>query len=339
MKKNVVMTVAAGRPLHEVLQLCLAARRSPMLMGGTGVGKSAILQAYAQKHKIGFISRDLSLMEPPDLVGMPKLDGDRTRFLSPAFLPREGKGLFVLEEINRAPEYMRAPCLMLLTDRSLNDYRLPEGWLPVAAINPAEDGYEAAELDPAMLSRFVLINVVPDRDEWLFWARENHVHSLVLAYVASDLSVFDSPLSNPRSWTYVSDLLHADDTLKTDSSLLRAAVAGCVGIERATAFMRFCKGSVLPLGAKQIFSSYASCRKSVLDWVKEGKLDLVDSTLLNVEKQLQSSGEFHATQADAKAWKNLGRFLADLPGDLRTRAEQFFQEHKYRLPPKPRRAA
>jgi len=125
-------------------------------------------------------------MDPPDLTGMPKLEEGCTRFFPPAFLPTEGKGLLVLEELNRAPVFMRAPCLMLLTARSLNDYKLPPGWLPVATINPPEDGYEAEELDAACLTRFTQINVVPDRDEWIRWAQENDVDADVINYVSSD---------------------------------------------------------------------------------------------------------------------------------------------------------
>src|SRR5262245_18046901 len=174
--KHVSYTVAAGRPLVQLLRLCWKARRPVLLKGGTGVGKSELLRQFADAEGVGFVCRDLSLMEPPDLVGLPQLTGGRTHFLPPAFLPSEGEGVFVLEEVNRAPEYMRAPCLQLLTDRSLNDYKLPDGWLPVAAINPAEDGYDAAELDPALLARFVQVAVVPDRGEWLVWAKDNGVH-------------------------------------------------------------------------------------------------------------------------------------------------------------------
>jgi MoxR-like ATPase len=121
-------------------------------------------------------------MEPPDLVGLPKLDGSVTRFLPPSFLPTGGKGLLVFEELNRCPTYMRAPCLQLLTARTLNDYELPAGWLPVAAINPPDQGYEAEELDPALRSRFVQAVVEPDREEWLAWARTVGTHAAVLAY-------------------------------------------------------------------------------------------------------------------------------------------------------------
>ena len=38
-------------------------------------------------------------------------------------------------------------------------------------------------------------------------------------------------------------------------------------------------------------------------------------------------------RAGKQAWRNLGRFLADLPGDLRRSAEEFFGKWNYALPP------
>jgi MoxR-like ATPase len=94
-----------------------------------GVGKSELIETAAEEIGIKAIVRDLSLMEPPDLVGLPRAAGKTTVFLPPKFLPTRGKGFLVFEELNRCEPYMRAPCLQLLTARKLNDYDLPEGWL------------------------------------------------------------------------------------------------------------------------------------------------------------------------------------------------------------------
>jgi hypothetical protein len=60
----------------------------------------------------------------------------------------------VFEELNRASELTRTPCLQLCTARRLNDYVLPQGWVPMAAINPRRDGYYVDELDaPLTLTR------------------------------------------------------------------------------------------------------------------------------------------------------------------------------------------
>ena len=44
----------------------------------------------------------LSLLEPPDLVGLPIIEEGRTRYALPRFLPRVGQGILMLEELNRA---------------------------------------------------------------------------------------------------------------------------------------------------------------------------------------------------------------------------------------------
>src|SRR5215831_11393904 len=104
--RKLVLAVEVGPPLMDCLDWCYRAQRSPMLEGHTGLGKSDILKQFAVAKGIGYICRDLSLMEPPDLVGMPKVDHEWTQFLPPKFLPMKGKGIFVMEEINRAPAYM-----------------------------------------------------------------------------------------------------------------------------------------------------------------------------------------------------------------------------------------
>jgi len=167
-----MLTVKAGRQLIELIKLCYHANRPPLLIGKHGIGKSELFAQAAIDLGIGYCCRDLSLMEPPDLVGLPKLEGTTTRYLPPAFLPVEGEGVLVFEELNRCAPYMRAPCLQLLTARCLNDYQLPPGWLPCAAINPSDDGnYDVQELDAALLSRFTRVFVIADREVRPTYAR------------------------------------------------------------------------------------------------------------------------------------------------------------------------
>ena len=102
-------TAKAGRPAIEMIKLCYAANRPLMFIGLHGIGKSDLLEQAAAEMGIKFISRDLSLMEPPDLIGLPKMNGKTTKYLPPAFLPTSGKGLLAFEELNRCEKYMRAP--------------------------------------------------------------------------------------------------------------------------------------------------------------------------------------------------------------------------------------
>jgi MoxR-like ATPase len=333
-KTATVITVPVGRPLVSALNAVFAANLVPLVAGPTGVGKTETFEEVARASGWKYLARDLSLLEPPDLVGLPAPDGKVTKYLPPAFLPTEknGKGLLVLDEVNRAPAYMRAPCLQFVLNRSLNDYRLPDGWRLAVAINPAEDGYDVDELDPALEARFVRINVVASPDEWLVWARQNDIDPRVIDYVASDLAVFDGQASNPRAWTFVSRLMRAADELNTPPSILQAVVGGCVGQERAAAFLRYSQDQVKPFSAEEVLSAYKRVRPTVRAWVADGKLDLVEGTLLNVQKRLQSRTGYSEVRSDEEAWKNVGRLLGDLPGDLLATGKAFFEDHDYDQP-------
>lgn len=329
-----MLTIKVGRPLIEQVKLSYEANLPLLLIGRHGVGKSESLKAAAAELGIDFLCRDLSLMEPPDLIGLPDTDKEVTRFRPPSFLPHDGKGLFVFEELNRCEKHMRSPCLQLLTDRSLNDYRLPAGWLPMACINPASDdeGYDVDELDPALLSRFVQVQVEPDIKEWLAWASDNGVHHAVVDYVMADRTVFDSAVSNPRAWKYVSDVVHAATASQATKEALRAAVLGLVGDKRGTVFLRTLKDKVRSLSAEQVLRSYASHRSQLQDMVRHGQLDLVKAALLSVEKHLQAKPNYELVRRSQKQRSNLGHFLDDLPGDLRQEAQRFFKERNYDQP-------
>lgn len=327
-------TIKAGRPTTEFLKLCYLANRPPLLSGPHGIGKSELLEQAAKELGIKFVSCDLSLMEPPDLIGLPKVSGSITQYAPPVFLPRNGKGLLLFEELNRCERYMRAPCLQLLTARRLNEYSLPQGWLPAAAINPADKDYEVFDIDPALASRFAQVALMPDQKEWLAWARWSDVHPAVLKYVEGDPKVFSKPESNPRAWKHVSDVLSAAEQNGTDARTLRAAVVGIVGEKRGTVFLRTLNRIEHPLKAEEILTSYAQHRTRIQRCIKDGKLDLVKTSLLSILKYLQPRRDYESARRSRKQWRNLSVFLYDLPGDLREEAREFFKDCRYAFPRK-----
>jgi hypothetical protein len=326
--------IKAGQPVIDLVTLCYRANRPVMLCGSHGIGKSELLERAAAELGIGYICRDLSLMEPPDLLGLPQVQGGTTIYSPPNFLPVEGKGLLVFEELNRCERYMRAPCLQLLTARTLNDYRLPAGWLPVAAINPFESdaNYEVSELDPALTSRFVQVSIEPDVSEWLGWAEQNRIHPDVVLYAQTDTTIFDSPQSNPRAWEYVSNLLLASESNPPPAGTLEAAVAGVVGEVRCETFMRQRAKREAAIDAKGIFGRYSKHRPGITQAIKNGRLDLVRATIRSLQTYLQVESDFRLIRQNRRYWANLRKFCGDLPGDLRESFKTFFSERQYDFP-------
>ena len=326
------MKLAAGVAVTNLVQLAYESDKAVLLEGPHGCGKSSLFEEAASLLGIEIIVRDLSLMEPPDLVGIPEVANDVTRYAPPSFLPREGRGIIVFEELNRCPRYMRSSCLELLTLRRLNDYVLPSGWVPMAAINPAADGYlDAEELDVALVSRFLHVQVEPDTEQWAGWARANGVHGDIVSFVEQSPGVFESGASNPRSWTYASDVLHAWETngFKDDHELLAAALAGTLGDNWALAFLRFFQNAAKPLTASEIVNEYPSHRAMLNRWVSETQLDLVAATLNSTKKYLQRQRNYEKVVGNAREKANVEQFLGDLPAELKRQVDKWLEDRGF----------
>ncbi len=201
------VAVPIGAAVLEVIELAYRARRPVLLEGPTGIGKSQIVSEFARTSGLECVVLDLSLLEPPDLVGLPYIEAGRTHYASPAELPTSGRGVLMLEELNRAEIPVMQPALQLLSARRLHGYELPEGWICVAAVNPEDGDYQVHHLDPALRSRFLQLSVCADRDAWLAWAARLDVHPVVARIVRAHEDAFEA--TSPRSWTNASDILHA----------------------------------------------------------------------------------------------------------------------------------
>ena len=133
------------------------------------------------------------------------IDDGRTTYALPQILPREGAGILMLEELNRAERYIQQPALQLLTARRLHEYELPPGWVCFAAVNPETADYQVTPLDRALRARFLTIAVRADRSAWLAWAQTHGVHPAVVALAQAHERILDDV--PPRTWTYAAEIL------------------------------------------------------------------------------------------------------------------------------------
>lgn len=311
------MKVRSGQAVIDAIKLAYAAGKPVLLEGRHGVGKSQLIEQAADELGISCITRDLSLMEPTDLIGLPVQVNGRTKYSPPSFLPDSGKGLLVFEELNRSEKYMMAPCLQLLTARTLNDYCLPKGWLCVAAINPASDGYDTSQLDPALLSRFVRIEVIPCVKSWIAWGTDSGIHASVLKFVSMTPDIFAASESNPRSWAYVSDVLKAYQSIGLeDENLLVVTLAGVIGDSLATAFVQSSLREEESIPADSILRDYEKVQTTIRQWVKGKRMDLLNSTVHGVMVALQNVDTAASVASEATLGQNLGLFIEDIPADL-----------------------
>lgn len=313
--------IPVGPRLEAVLELAYRARRPVLLEGPTGIGKSEIVKKLADRLGMAHIVLDLSLLEPPDLVGLPVIENGRTRYALPEILPREGSGILMLEELNRAERYIQQPALQLLSARRLHGYELPPGYACFAAINPESEGYHVTPLDKALRARFLNLPVRAERTSWLAWAQMNGVHPGIIAVAQAHERVLDDV--PPRTWTYVSHLLRALTPREVENvGLLRDSLGGYLPPSWVEIVVgsRATWASSLPFDVRLLLSEYdrrPDLSDTVRGYAASGQTDRLDEITTRLCRLLEGpeAGVLLAEQRITMiAFEGL---LGDMPGDQR----------------------
>ncbi|MEZ4411271.1 MAG: MoxR family ATPase [Polyangiales bacterium] len=314
------VAVPIGPRVVALLDLAYRARRPVLLEGPTGIGKSQMVSEFARGAGLEAIVLDLSLLEPPDLVGLPVIDGDRTRYAVPAELPVQGRGVLLLEELNRAEIPVMQPALQLLSARRLHGYELPPGWMCCAAINPEDGDYQVHHLDPAMRSRFLQLTVCAEPTSWLAWAEREGVHPAITHVVREHHDAFDH--APPRSWAYASEVLHAlrpgelaDATLV--GVALRGYLPGAWAMRVADSLSR--QPSLPSLDPDVLFAEggAAAFERIVRELEASRRTDAVVAVAWRLRRLLGGDELRARVEAGAVTREAIERLLAPLPGDLR----------------------
>jgi ATPase family associated with various cellular activities (AAA) len=226
----------------QALAALIPTRRPIYVWGPPGAGKSSLVKQAADALGLALIDLRATLLDPVDLRGLPRLDGNVAVWLPPAFLPTTGSGVLFLDELAQAAPLVQGACLQLTLDRRVGEYELPDGWTVVAASNRAEDRAGTHRLITPLLNRFVHLDLHVSAEDWQAWAAAHQVAPEVRAFLQyrPGLLAHYDPAANsrafptPRSWQFVSDVLG-----RTPAELLHPVVGGCVGDGPAVEFLGF----------------------------------------------------------------------------------------------------
>jgi hypothetical protein len=311
-----------------VLDLAYRARRPVLLEGPTGIGKSEIVQQIATELGISHLVLDLSLLEPPDLVGLPINNEGRTIYAYPGFLPLDGAGILMLEELNRAERYIQQPALQLLTARRLHQYELPPRWSTCAAINPEREEYQVTPLDRALRARFLNLRVRAERTAWLDWARQNRIHPAVVDLAQNHDDIFDE--CPPRTWTYVSQaLLAAKPEELEDQVFLRDLIGGYLPHAWIEVLLNALEQAPMDVGidihaALREYDRHSDMQEVMRSLCAEGRTDRLQVLGRRLLAVLQGPALSALIGRNAFRVEAFERLLADLPGDLAEQLQDAF---------------
>lgn len=223
-----------------------------LIHGSPGIGKSQVIKDICRERNIEYIDVRLAQMEPCDIKGLPV--PNRTESIMEWYIngtwPRnkDGKGIIFLDEITSADRSIQVAAYQLILDRCLgNLYKVPNGYIIVAAGNNTTDKAVATAMSSALANRFMHVEIEVDAIKWLNWAYANDVHPTVTSFInfrpeklhSMTKENLERGWPSPRSWERVSNMLKIYNTI--DESILRTIVYGLVGNIAGVEFMEYYK--------------------------------------------------------------------------------------------------
>jgi hypothetical protein len=349
---------------------------SILISGNHGIGKSAIVRQIADEQGIPCVDFRLSQNDVGDLKGMPFHIKGRTVFAPPEFFPlkeadaielkdllglsedislgRYGdRGILFLDEINRANREVQQAAFELVLDRRLNLRSLPEGWRVVAAINGDDSIYTVNEMEPAFLSRFMLIDLNPTKQEWLSWAEgEGGVHDAVTQFIHKKEEYLDptpelikeaskrgvEKVHDRRAWEMLSRTLKKFEDEHAAGNLPRAPLtkneeayselmllaSAFLGHNAAVAFKTFVEMDYDALDANTILNKWTDeVSKKIKGIVEIGRVPELAAYNEMLTAYIKKNVR---TKLSGKQKENLTEYVSILPNEIRGDFWQSFNE-------------
>ena len=221
----------------------------PNIIGKPGGGKSTLARDIVSELGIAperITEFNPSLRDPVDIMGLPKTDGECSKWVPPAeFFRIRDDGTdqpcaLILEELSDAPIPMQNPLCRVILDRYAGELKLHPKLHIIATGNRTEDKSGATRMSTKLGNRMQTLTFDENLDDWCSWALDNNIAVEMIQFLRfrpNLLSDFDPNRTinpTPRSWAMANEV---DPALTSD--LYFANISGCVGEGAAAEYTGF----------------------------------------------------------------------------------------------------
>lgn len=240
------------RELEQVVGFAQRRKRSVMIFGGAGLGKSNKLKQIADLlfgfREDNLVDVRLSDKEPSDVAGLPipvqdpETGKTTTVFATPSFWPTDPNwtGIILLDELTNAYPILQQAAYQIMLDNRIGDYVFPKGAVFVGAGNRDGDGGATSTLLSPLANRMIIVEVDYNAEIWLSdFAIPAEVHPSVVGYIkANPEKIYTYPeaqqgnsisFSTPRSLETASEVLYDLDEEFIDERMASILIQGCLG--------------------------------------------------------------------------------------------------------------
>lgn len=220
------------------------------IWGAPGIGKSALVEKFAEDIGLPCVSLLGSQLAPEDIIGIPQVRGETSEFLPPKMIARKEPYVLFLDELNSCSQEVQKAFYSLIHEKRIGEYHLPEGSIIIGAGNRSHDNAIVKTMSSALINRMFHVQMKVDVQQWLAWAYENNIHPWVTDYITqrpdhlfSEPPKTEETYSTPRSWQRLSDSLkeYGAGERDVDERILKILAYGTVSASHASMFLAFTK--------------------------------------------------------------------------------------------------
>jgi hypothetical protein len=293
---------------------------SILARGPHGIGKSQIFKQVADNLELPLIDRRLSQMTEGDIIGLPELADGVTRFCPVDWVLQACREpvVLLLDEINRAtPEVMQC-AFQLVLDRELNGNVLHPETRVYCAVNASAD-YQVNEMDPALLDRFWVADLDPDKADWIEWATNvGNIDPLLIEFIDQNPAHLrhvgqtepGKVYPTPRSYERLDRALKHANMSPTEvgggasPEGFYACSLGFIGVEAAIALQDFVKNYEFQVTAEDVVDHFPKKKKKLGELSNDKRNSLIEKVVAHCNdnewtvKQCKNISDFAKAGSD-----------------------------------------
>ncbi len=243
-------------------------RKTPICIWGRhGIGKTEIVEAIAKEkgYQFTYIA-PAQFEEMGDLVGMPTIENGKTSFKAPSWVPtKEGPGILLIDDVNRADERILRGIMQLLQNFELISWKLPPQWQIVLTANPDGGDYSVTPMDDAMLTRMLHISMTFDVKEWAKWAERAGIDPRGINFVLLFPEIVDGNRTTPRTLVQFFETLKPIENLNANIGLVKMLADSCLDENTVVSFITFVNNNLGQLIKPEEILKATNFEKNVLE--------------------------------------------------------------------------
>lgn len=328
------------------VDLVLSTNEVPLVVGESGIGKTALAKKLAKENNWSLVVIDGNLLKEGEIGGLPTIESYTTTNSNGEKIEKKitvyavhnklreideeiakGKSvLLFIDEINRCEHTVQQELMNLILNREINGYKLHYDVKILAAMNPSSKygsdfDYQVVDMDAAQENRFVWLNMEPDYNQWLNWAMDAGIEQKVIEFISTFPEYLhrineDDVRATPRSYERVSKSykVYKEQKDSIPRNVFLNVIKGNVGKVIAEEFISFVESDCSPLISYEDVFSCETLSSSVIEKVKSESHTRLYLSAMNILKTLELNFE-----NDDISENNINRFIEFLksyPVDL-----------------------